>query len=145
MLDLNILWTAPWVWSAMAQPENRQQNVSMSFVGSLGVGSRWDPVWSPSRISGVAGVIHSSKAVVENFWCRRDLGAERAPAFIPPADQGNFQKLCWLISKELGGSAPFSLQHPKATSEVTFASLGVNRKELSLSWDKSFVVQLQVK
>lgn len=92
---------------------------------------------------GMAGIIQSCKAVVENFWHRRHLGTERVPAFISPADQGNFQKLCWLISKELDGSAPFSLQQPKTTSPISFASLGLNRKELSLSWHKSFVVQLQ--
>lgn len=94
-------------------------------------------------MSGVAGIIQIYKAVVVNFWPRRYLGTERVPAFISPAGQGNFQKLCWLISKELGGSASFSLQQPKAISQISFAGLGLDRKELALSWDKSFVVQLQ--
>lgn len=106
----------------MTQPQNRQQNVSMSSDVSLGVGPRCDPVWesklnvrcsrSPSKLQGSGG----------EFWHRRYLGTERVPAFISP-DLGNFQKLFWLISKELGGLAPCSLQQPKAASQISFASL----------------------
>lgn len=125
----------------MTQPENRQQNVSMSFVGSLGVDPRCDPVWESNQ--NIRCSRSHSKQQGSGGELLVQLGTERAPAFIPLADQGNFQKFCWLILKELGGSAPFSLQHPKASSQISFASLGLNRKELSLSWDKSFVVQLQ--
>lgn len=33
----------------MTQPQNRQQNVSMSFDGSLGGGPRCDPVWESNE------------------------------------------------------------------------------------------------
>lgn len=71
-------------------------------------------------MSGAAGVPQSCKAVVENSGTGGIWELKRVPAFISP-DQGNFQKLCWLISKELGGSAPCSLQQPKATSQISFA------------------------